>query len=114
MRNDRLRVRSDELLSVLRGFLLFAAAVAALLLLVSPRYRDFPTLLYLSPAALYGVIGWQRGSGFSRAECVCAAVIVVCSVGRWLPEPVNPQAIGWLLTSLALALPACAAIFRRG
>ncbi len=92
------------LLGVLRGVLLFAAAVAALLLFVDSRYRDFPTLLYLLPALILGALGWvERGGG--RAERICAAVIAVSVIGRWLPEPANPQAVGWLLTGLGLALP---------
>ena len=91
-------------LGALRGLLLFAAAVAALLLFVDSRYRDFPTLLYLLPALLLAVPGWLEGRG-GRAECLCAVVIAVSVIGRWLPEPANPQAIGWLLTGLGLALP---------
>jgi len=90
-------------LAALRGFLLFAVAVAAVLLLVTPRYRDFPTLLYLTPAAIYGVVGWF-GGGLCRAERLCAAVAAVCVLGRWLPEANNPQAIGWLAVGLALTL----------
>ncbi|PKO55961.1 MAG: beta-1,6-glucan synthase [Betaproteobacteria bacterium HGW-Betaproteobacteria-21] len=93
-----------DVLGTLRGVLLFAAAVAALLLLVDSRYRDFPSLLYLIPAALYGVVGWwQRSAG--RAERICALVIAISVIGRWLPEPANPQAVGWLLVGLVLALP---------
>ncbi|MDR2209252.1 MAG: beta-1,6-glucan synthase [Azoarcus sp.] len=105
IRGARLRFSATDALSALRGFLLFAAAIAALLLLITSRYRDFPSLLYLTPAAIYGVIGWLRGNEFSRAERICAALIAVCALGRWLPEPTNPQAIGWLLVCLALALP---------
>lgn len=106
LRNARLRFKAIDLLSSLRGFILFAAAIAALLLFITPRYRDFPNLLYLSPATIYGVLGWLRGTAFSRAERICAALITVCALGRWLPEPANPQAIGWLFICLALALPA--------
>jgi glucan 1,3-beta-glucosidase len=91
-------------LGLTRGLLLFAAAVAALLLFVDARYRDFPVLLYLMPAAVFGLIGWF-GAAAGRAEGVCAGVIALCVFARWLPEPANPQAIGWLLTGLALALP---------
>jgi glucan 1,3-beta-glucosidase len=104
-RGARLRFSATDALSALHGFLLFAAAIAALLLLVTPRYRDFPSLLYLTPAAIYGVTGWLRGNEFSRAERICSALIAACAIGRWLFEPTNPQAIGWLLTCLALALP---------
>jgi len=100
-----LRSGATDILSALRGFILFAAAVAALLLFIDPRYRDFPSLLYLAPAMVFGVIGWLRGNSFSRAERICAALIAPCATVRWLFEPANPQAIGWLLVSLALALP---------
>ncbi|MDR2032683.1 MAG: beta-1,6-glucan synthase [Azoarcus sp.] len=113
VRRDRLGASAADVLSVLRGFILFAAAVAALLLLVSGRYRDFPSLLYLTPAAIYGVIGWRREGGFSRDECICAGIIVFCALARWLPEPANPQAAGWMLTGLALALPALGQPFGR-
>ena len=102
-RGERLRSKAASL-GMLRGALLFAAAVAALLLWVDPRYRDFPTLLYLVPAVVLGVIGWWR-TGTTRAEITLALVILVGVVARWSSEPANPQAIAWLLTGLALALP---------
>jgi glucan 1,3-beta-glucosidase len=91
----------------MRGLLLFAAAVGALLLFVDSRYRDFPTLLYLTPAIVFGALCWsQRETG--RAERILATVILISVIGRWLPEPANPQAIGWLFAGLALALPVIA------
>ena len=102
-RGERLRSKAASL-GMLRGALLFAAAVAALLLWVDPRYRDFPTLLYLVPAVVLGVVGWWR-SGTTRAEVTLALVILIGVVARWSSEPANPQAIAWLLTGLALALP---------
>ncbi|MDR1064008.1 MAG: beta-1,6-glucan synthase [Azoarcus sp.] len=95
-----------DVLSALRGFVLFAAAVAALLLLITSRYRDFASLLYLTPAMIYGIVGWRQSGPLSLPERICAVLIVTCAIGRWLPEPANPQAIGWLVTLLALALPA--------
>ncbi|MDR3214487.1 MAG: beta-1,6-glucan synthase [Azoarcus sp.] len=106
IRQEKLASSAADILSALRGFILFAAAVAAILLLVTSRYRDFPSLLYLTPAAIYGVIGWWRKEPLSRPEHICAAVVTLCAIGRWLPEPANPQAVYWLLTGLALALPA--------
>ena len=93
-----------QVLGLLRGFILFAAAIAAVLLLVDSRYRDFPILLYLSPAALLGVLSWAQTTQ-GRAERICAALIAMAVLGRYLPEPTNPQAIAWLLTGLMLALP---------
>lgn len=93
-----------ELLGLARGVLVFAAAVAALLLFADARYRDFPSLLYLAPALAFGTLALLGNAG-GRAERICAGFIVVCAAGRWLPEPANPQAIGWLLTALGLGLP---------
>jgi glucan 1,3-beta-glucosidase len=92
-------------LGLLRGLLLFAAAIAALLLFADPRYRDFPTLLYLVPALIFGVVGWLRVSQHGIEERACAAVIAFAVIGRWLAEPANPQAIAWLVTGLLLAAP---------
>jgi exo-beta-1,3-glucanase (GH17 family) len=77
---------------------------AALLLWVDPRYRDFPTLLYLVPAVVLGVVGWWRADT-TRSEITLALVILIGVVARWSSEPANPQAVAWLLTGLALALP---------
>lgn len=105
MRRAPLQVSAAHCLSLLRSLLLFAAAIAALLLLVDPRYRDFPTLLYLIPAAIFGIATWGQGR-CGRAERVCATVLAIGVTGRWLSEPVNPQAIAWLLTGLLFAAPA--------
>ena len=100
---DRLRTKAASI-GMLRGLLLFAAAVAALLLWVDPRYRDFPVLLYLAPAVVLGVTGWWR-NGTTHAERLCAAVLLFSALARWSSEPANPQAIAWALTGAALALP---------
>lgn len=100
---QRLAALADAL-GLLRALLLFAAAIAALLLFADARYRDFPLWLYLIPLGVFGVIGWWQ-AGVGRAERLCALVIAVSVLGRWLPEPANPQAIAWLLSGLGLALP---------
>ncbi|MBI1907162.1 MAG: beta-1,6-glucan synthase [Rhodocyclales bacterium] len=92
-------------LSLIRGVLLFAAAVAAVLLFADPRYRDFPTLLYLAPTLVFGVTGWTSVSRHAMEERLCASVLALASIARWLAEPANPQAIAWLLTCLVFALP---------
>ncbi|THF63418.1 glycoside hydrolase family 17 protein [Pseudothauera rhizosphaerae] len=93
------------LLGLLRGVLLFAAAIAALLLAVDPRYRDFPLALYLIPALHLGLLG-VLAAGNGNEERVCGAIIVVATIARWSSEPANPQALAWLATGLALGLPA--------
>ena len=113
---SRLRIRavpsSADLLALLRGVLMFAAAIAALLLFVDSRYRDFPILLYFTPAVVFGVIGWWQGK-VGRAERILAWVTLLSVVGRWLPEPANPQAVGWLIAGLALSVPLLAARTRQ-
>ncbi|MCK0507875.1 beta-1,6-glucan synthase [Aromatoleum anaerobium] len=92
-------------LGLLRLVLLFAAAVGALLLFVDPRYRDFPSLLFIVPALTFGVLGWFANSRHAIEERLCSAVIAVSVVGRWLSEPLNPQAVAWLVIGLILAAP---------
>lgn len=92
-------------LGLIRGALLFAATVAAVLLFADPRYRDFPTLLYLVPALVFGVTGWSCASRHATEERVCAIVLALAVIARWLAEPANPQAIAWLLTCLVFAAP---------
>ena len=53
---------------------------------------------------MLGVLGWMEATR-GRAERICAALIAMAVLGRYLPEPANPQAIAWLLTGLMLALP---------
>jgi len=100
-------------LALLRGVLLFAAAAAALLLFVDPRYRDFPTLLYLVPALAFGTLGWLQTGRHGAEERICAVVLAVAVTGRWLSEPANPEAVGWLVTGLILAAPALRRVARQ-
>jgi exo-beta-1,3-glucanase (GH17 family) len=92
-------------LGLLRFALLFAAAVAALLLFADPRYRDFPTLLYAIPALAFAALGLcaPNYNRLGREERVFALVILVGGTGRWLTEPANLQALGWWLCCLLLA-----------
>ena len=94
-----------SLLGLNRGVLLFAATVAAVLLFVDPRYRDFPTLLYFAPALVFGVIGWFGASRHALEERLCATLLALTATARWLTEPANPQAIAWLLTCLIFSAP---------
>lgn len=94
---------TTTLLSLARGLVLFAAAVAALLLVMDPRYRDFPTLLYLVPALCLAPLQWLEPVRTGVEERVCAWVIAIGVIGRWISEPLNPQAVAWLTAGLLLA-----------
>lgn len=92
------------LLSLLRGVLLFSGACAALLLAFDPRYRDFPSLLYMVPALLLAPLALCRDLRCNgREEQICALLLALATIARWVSEPSNPQAIVWLLTGLLLA-----------
>lgn len=97
-----------RLLRLAREVTLFAAAVAAVLLFADPRYRDFPVWLYLLPASLFGSLAFGRGalaaSHASGEVRICAAVLVLAGVARWVGEPLNPQAMAWLSLCLGLGL----------
>jgi exo-beta-1,3-glucanase (GH17 family) len=92
-------------LGLLRFALLFAATVAAVLIFADPRYRDFPTLLYVVPALSCGVLGLvaRDHNRLGREERIFALLLLICGTGRWLSEPANPQAVAWWLCCLLLA-----------
>lgn len=98
-------MRIETLLSLVRGWVLFAAAIAALLLVMDPRYRDFPTLLYLMPALCLAPLKWVDTNEAGVEEKVCAWIIALSVLGRWISEPLNPQAIAWLTVGLLLSVP---------
>lgn len=98
-------VRVDTMLSLARGLVLLAGAIGALLLLMDPRYRDFPTLLYLVPALCLAPLQWAAREPAGIEERVCAWIIAVGVVGRWVSEPLNPQALAWVAVGLLLAIP---------
>jgi glucan 1,3-beta-glucosidase len=94
--------------STMRALSLFAAAVAALLIWVDPRYRDFPYWLYLLPAIGYAMAWRLLGPKFQleparRQERILAVVIAIAGLGRLIPEPLNQQAIAWTALCLLLA-----------
>lgn len=92
---------STRLIPALRMLVLFGAAVGALLLLADPRYRDFPYTLYALP--LFALLTLRGLSVSGREEKICAALIAICGIGRWLMEPMNPQAQAWALLCVLLA-----------
>ena len=93
------------LFSALRLLVLFAAAVAALLLVFDPRYRDFPIWQFAAPALLFLALrlGGERLPAPALQERTCALTLTVCAPIRWAMDPLNPEAIIWLATALGMA-----------
>ena len=102
------RSRGGLMIAGLRMTVLFCAATAALLLLADPRYRDFPYWIYAVP--LLSLLTLRGLSVSGREEKLCAVLIALCGIGRWLMEPLNPQAQAWLALCLLLAYAGLARI----
>jgi exo-beta-1,3-glucanase (GH17 family)/uncharacterized membrane protein len=88
---------------------LWAATVLQLLLLLDPRYRDFPFASFAVPlVAVAARAGWgdlPRGGG-GRAELLAGGVLAIAAIAGGLREHVtNLQAMGWTLCALLLAVP---------
>ncbi|QWT47670.1 beta-1,6-glucan synthase [Azospira inquinata] len=100
-------LRAAKSFSLLHGLILFAAAVAALLQAAAPRYRDFPTLLYLLPAFLLGacrwLAPWSQRRPLGRRVRLLALVLTLAGLLGWLEDPGNGEAQAWGLTCLVLA-----------
>lgn len=100
-------LRAAKSFGLLQGLILFAAAVAALLQAADPRYRDFPTLLYLLPAILLSACRWlaprAQRHPLGRRVRLLALVLALAGLLGWLEDPINGQAQAWCLTCLLLA-----------
>jgi glucan 1,3-beta-glucosidase len=84
--------------------ILLAACIAAALLLIDPRYRDFPIWLFLLPlpALLARPI---RARGYTMWILIpLSAVLLLCGLGSALQETRNDEAQVWALLCLLLAL----------
>lgn len=104
--NDQLRPFLSYLVW-LRRTILFGAAVAGILFVCDPRYRDFPSLLYL-PAAiglLSCVIAGNRLQRFNQHEKILGYLMFVSLFGIAYREGLrNEEAIAWLgVTTMLLA-----------
>jgi glucan 1,3-beta-glucosidase len=93
-------------IALARLTVLFAAATAATLLAVDPRYRDFPLQLYAAPAVSLAVLALAARGVVSAGveERLLGTLIALAGTARWLMEPFNPQAVAWLGVCLLLAL----------
>lgn len=104
------KLRESALVDAGCRLLLFGGAVAALLLAVDARYRDFPLLLFLMPglelALALPALGF-RWTG-TRKDRVLAPVLAVSGAVAWTADYGNPHAALWCLTCLLLAYPVSA------
>ena len=87
----------------------WAAMVLQVMLLVDPRYRDFPFATFAVPLVVVLVRALARDlprDGGGREEWVLGLVLVGCAVASAIREhPSNLQAMAWTLCAFALALP---------
>jgi exo-beta-1,3-glucanase (GH17 family) len=96
----------------------WAAAVLQLLLLVDPRYRDFPIAAFAVPVAAVAARAWlgdlPRGGG-GREEAWLAAVLVLATLASAAREgPQNLQSLAWAACALVLAAPLLLRLRRAG
>jgi exo-beta-1,3-glucanase (GH17 family) len=96
---------------------LWTAAVLQVMLLVDPRYRDFPYPTFAVPlvavAARALLRDLQRGGG-GREELMAGGVLAVAAIASAVLEhPRNLQAMGWSLCALVLAAPPLLRMLRR-
>lgn len=108
----RMRVLRDW-----RGFALqdlffvfaWAAMVLQVMLLVDPRYRDFPFATFAVPLVVVLVRGLLRDlprGGGGREEWVLGLVLAGCALASAVREhPSNLQALAWSFCALILAVP---------
>ncbi len=100
-----------ERLDVLAFVFTWTAAVLQILLVIDPRYRDFPTPVFAVPlvaiAARAALRDLPRGGG-GREEAVLAAVLIIGAAASVEQEGVlNRQSLIWNACALLLASPSC-------
>jgi glucan 1,3-beta-glucosidase len=101
---------ADAALGTLRALLLLAAAVTALLMVLDPRYRDFPLPLHLVPAAAFALLALAGATGRPEIEERVAAAWIALSAPLVvaMERPDNLHALAWLAVALAYAAPVLA------
>ena len=97
----------SKLHHVLRDVVLFAAASAALVLLLDSRYRPFPWWWFIAPTVglwVLRVANHSADRGSTYKQQVLASVLAVCAVAIALVEGwQNNQALGYCALLLTLA-----------
>lgn len=96
---------------------LWTAAVLQVMLLVDPRYRDFPYPTFAVPLVAVATRALLRDlprGGGGREELMAGGVLAVAAIASAVLEhPRNLQAMGWSLCALVLAVPPLLRLLRR-
>jgi exo-beta-1,3-glucanase (GH17 family) len=87
----------------------WTAAVLQLLLLVDPRYRDFPLAAFAVPVAAVAARAWlgdlPRGGGGREEWWLGATLALAALAGAAREGPENLQSLAWAVCALVLAAP---------
>ncbi len=97
----------DWLFADLNFLFVWTAAVLAVLLVVDPRYRDFPLPVFAVPlvAAVARLAGGDRARG-GREEFVAGGVLALAAIASAVLEgAANLQSLAWSGAALVLAAP---------
>ncbi len=96
------RPRLDRLRAALDAGFLFLALYLQIMLLIDPRYRDFPTPAFAVP--MVGALWRQRGGDW--LEALAAAGLAGTAIAGAVQEgTANRQALVWCAAALLLAAP---------
>jgi exo-beta-1,3-glucanase (GH17 family)/uncharacterized membrane protein len=86
----------------------WAAAVLQVLLLIDPRYRDFPLPVFAVPllATVARIASGDLPRGGGREELLAGGVLALGAIaGAVMEGAANLQSLAWTASALALALP---------
>jgi exo-beta-1,3-glucanase (GH17 family) len=101
------RPEGDRLLGALIFAFLIGALMVQTLLLIDPRYRDFPTPAFAVPlvGAIRALRRTQAGSANRRETLAALALIGMALAGAVQEGMDNIQSLLWCVVALALAAP---------
>jgi hypothetical protein len=86
----------------------WAAAVLQMLLLIDPRYRDFPLPMFAVPllATAARILSGDPPRGGGREELLAGGVLALGAIaGAVIEGAANLQSLAWTAAALVLALP---------
>ena len=99
----------DGLLDDLAFLFVWTAAVLQLLLVLDPRYRDFPLPVFAVPLVAVAARAWLRDlprGGGGREEAWAGGVLALSALAGAVREgPLNPASLVWTVAALVLATP---------